>query len=165
MIYLHEAQVLAEKYKQLLAPHCDRIEVAGSIRRRMPKVKDIELVIIPKPYEAMGMFQSGIATVINEWPKVKGELPCKYTQRVLPEGIMLDIFFCQALNWGLIYLIRTGSWEFSKRMVGTWLPMEGYKSVNGELIHLQTAEVMPILEEEQLFELAKMKFIQPQNRE
>lgn len=165
MIYLDEAQRLAEKYKSLLAPHCHRIEVAGSIRRRRPQVKDIELVIIPKPYESEGLFVSGIATVINDWPKVKGELPCKYTKRVSPDGIILDIFFCHELNWGLIYMIRTGSWEFSKKMVGTWLPREGYRSINGDLVHPGTAEVMEIREERELFQLAKMNYIEPHNRE
>lgn len=165
MIYLDEAQALAEKYKNLLAPHCDRIEVAGSIRRRRPQVKDIELCLVPKPYENEGLFVSGIATVINQWAKVKGELPCKYTKRLSPEGIVLDIFICHPLNWGLIFMIRTGSWEFSKRMVGTWLPREGYKSIDGDLVHIQTAEIMELREEADLFKLANMKFIEPHNRE
>ena len=39
---------LAEELRIGLAPLCERIEVAGSIRRRRPQVKDIELVAIPK---------------------------------------------------------------------------------------------------------------------
>jgi len=87
---LEEAQVIAEKTKALLAPYCERIEIAGSIRRKKPDVGDIELVAIPKPYN-IGLFESGIATEVNQWEKVKGELPCKYTQRILPEGIKLDL--------------------------------------------------------------------------
>lgn len=49
------ALVIAEKIKAQLAPHCDRIEIAGSIRRKKPEVKDIEIVVIPKPYE-VGLF-------------------------------------------------------------------------------------------------------------
>ena len=50
MIY-EQALEIAEKTKALLAPHCERIEIAGSIRRLKPFVKDIEIVAIPKPYE------------------------------------------------------------------------------------------------------------------
>ena len=103
---LDQAQEIAEKVKEELAPHCFRIEIAGSIRRRKSEVKDIEIVAIPKPFE-VGLFQSGIATVVNQWQKVKGELPCKYTQRILSEGIKLDLFFAERGNWGLIYAIRS----------------------------------------------------------
>ncbi len=46
---LDKALEIAEKTKELLAPYCERIEIAGSIRRKKPEVKDIELVAIPKP--------------------------------------------------------------------------------------------------------------------
>lgn len=41
---LEQALEIAEKVKALLAPHCERIEIAGSIRRKKPDVKDIEIV-------------------------------------------------------------------------------------------------------------------------
>ncbi len=89
---LYKTLQIAEKVKAQLAPHCERIEIAGSIRRKKPDVGDIEIVAIPKPYN-IGLFESGIATIVKQWEKVKGELPCKYTQRILPEGIKLDLFF------------------------------------------------------------------------
>lgn len=97
MMEYTKAYEIAIRVKELLTPHCERIEIAGSIRRKKPEVKDIEIVAIPKPYDT-GLFSSGIATVINEWKKVKGELPCKYTQRILPEGIKLDLFFAEQGN-------------------------------------------------------------------
>ena len=57
---------IAEKVKALLLPHCERIEIAGSVRRKKPNVKDIEIVAIPKPFDT-GLFESGIATVVNKW--------------------------------------------------------------------------------------------------
>jgi len=47
-IPLQHAEMLASRLIQLLHPCCERIEVAGSIRRRRPYVKDIELVAIPR---------------------------------------------------------------------------------------------------------------------
>lgn len=46
-----DAILIAERVKAELEPHCERIEIAGSIRRKKPEVKDIEIVAIPKPYE------------------------------------------------------------------------------------------------------------------
>jgi len=131
MIY-EQALEIAEKVKARLAPHCDRIEIAGSIRRKNPFVKEIEIVAIPKPYD-IGLFESGIATVVNQWPKVRGELPCEYTQRILPDGITLDLFFAEKENWGLIYAMRIGSADYSHQVLGNAWVRQGYRGVEGYL--------------------------------
>lgn len=38
----------AQRLVELMAPYCERIAIAGSIRRGKPEVKDIELVALPK---------------------------------------------------------------------------------------------------------------------
>lgn len=131
---IQQAQEIAERIKSELSPHCYRIEIAGSIRRKKPDVKDIEIVCIPKPYET-GLFASGIAKVVDQWQKVKGELPCKYTQRILPDGIKLDLFFAEPENWGLIYAIRTGSAEYSHKVLAAGWVKKGYQSRDGYLWH------------------------------
>ena len=45
---LADAEELAYETTQTLARHCTRIAVAGSIRRRKPEVKDIEIVAVPE---------------------------------------------------------------------------------------------------------------------
>jgi DNA polymerase/3'-5' exonuclease PolX len=133
MVY-HDISKIAEKYKSLLDPHCIRIEIAGSVRRMKIDCRDIEYVIIPKPYD-VGLFESGIAMIINQWQMVKGNLPsCKYTQRILPEGIKADIFFATEENFGLIYLIRTGSADFSRRIATRWAD-RGYHAFEGALYY------------------------------
>jgi len=156
-----EALKIAEQIKSLLAPHCERIEIAGSIRRRKLEVKDIEIVAIPKPYD-IGLFESGIATVVNRWEKVKGELPCKYTQRILPEGIKLDLFFAEKDNWGLIYAIRTGSAEYSHRVLATGWVRKGYKSEGGML--MANGRPVPVREEKDLFRIIGLPFRAPEER-
>ena len=160
MIY-NEALKIANKYLELLRPHCDRIEIAGSIRRKKPEVKDIEIVCIPKPYET-GLFESGIAMVVNTLEKVKGELPCKYTQRILPEGIKLDLFFAEYGNWGLIYAIRTGSAEYSHKVLANGWVKRGYKSIDGFLTYNGKQILVP--KEEQLFSRIGLPFVEPENR-
>jgi DNA polymerase/3'-5' exonuclease PolX len=46
--HLVEAEAIATRLRDALAPFCDRIEIAGSIRRGVSMVKDIELVAIPR---------------------------------------------------------------------------------------------------------------------
>ncbi|MBP6756291.1 MAG: hypothetical protein KA210_09090 [Bacteroidia bacterium] len=158
---LDKALEIAEKTKELLAPYCERIEIAGSIRRKKPEVKDIELVAIPKPYD-VGLFENGIATVVNQWKKVKGELPCKYTQRILPDGITLDLFFANQENWGLIYALRTGSADYSHKVLATGWVKLGYNSEGGQL-SINGKEIN-IPEEKDLFKLIGIPYIEPELR-
>jgi DNA polymerase/3'-5' exonuclease PolX len=163
----NQALKIALKVKELLEPHSDRIEIAGSIRRRKPDVKDIEIVAIPKPYEPAGFFESGLASVVNQWEKVKGELiygECKYTQRILPEGIKLDLFFAEPGNWGLQFAIRTGSADYShKVLAGGWVKL-GYHSNGGYLYKEGEYHRKEFREERELFEFIGVDYCAPELR-
>jgi DNA polymerase/3'-5' exonuclease PolX len=159
---LETAREIAERVKAELAPYCERIEIAGSVRRGKAEVGDIEIVAIPKPYD-VGLFASGIALVVERWAKVRGELPCKYTQRMLPEGIALDLFFATQLNWGLILAIRTGSADYSHKILACGWVRNGYASVNGMLE--RDGMTIPTREEEDVFALAGVKWEEPGERE
>ena len=157
-----EAKKIADEVRMALAPHCWRIEIAGSIRRKRPEVGDVEIVAIPKPY-GTGLFESGIATVVNRWEKVKGELPCKYTQRMLPQGIKLDLFFATARNWGMIMAVRTGSADFSHKVLARRWSALGYSSSGGELY--KDGIAYPIYEEMDLFRFLGIEWVRPEERE
>ena len=156
-----DAIKIANKVKEELAPHCERIEIGGSIRRKKAIVKDIEIIVIPKPYE-VGLFNSGIATIVEQWQKVKGTLPCKYTQRILPEGIKLDLFFANKDNWGLIYAIRTGSANFSHKTLALSWVKQGYNSKDGYLY--KDGNKYCFYEEKELFDFLGIPFIEPEFR-
>ena len=42
------AQQMAEALVELLAPACERIEIAGSVRRGKARPNDVEIVAIPR---------------------------------------------------------------------------------------------------------------------
>lgn len=153
-----QAIEIAKRHMAELAPHCERIAIAGSLRREKGEVGDIEIVAIPKPYD-VGLFASGIATVVNNWKKVRGELPCKYTQRMLPGGIALDLFIATEENWGLIFAIRTGSADFSHKVLAEGWVRRGCHSVDGMLC--KDGFPVPIREEKDLFDLIGIGFVDP----
>lgn len=150
------ALLVAQKYLEMLRPHCERIAIAGSIRRREAWCNDIEIVCIPKPYDT-GLFASGIALVAGQWPKIKGEFPCKYTQRMLPEGIKLDLFTAEPGNWGVIYAIRTGPADYSHEVLATGWVKKGYKGDGGYLI--KNGKARGFREEQELFDFLGLKYV------
>jgi len=159
-----EAYSIAANIIELLQPYSIRCEIAGSIRRKKSEVKDIEIVCIPKPYQT-GLFQDGIAEVVNQWQKVKGELEyggCKYTQRILPQGIKLDLFFAEKENWGLIFAIRTGSAEYSHKILANAWVKKGYKSEGGYLF--QNGKKFEVHEEKDLFKRIGVEYVAPEHR-
>lgn len=153
------ARVVAE-----LRPHCERIEVAGSLRRQRQTIGDIEIVCIPNPYEATPLFRSGIALVVEQWEKVKGELPCRYTQRVLPEGIKLDLFMPDPRGWGLQLAIRTGSAEWAHHVLAAGWVKAGFHSKEG-LLRDYAGRVVPTPSERALFDLIGLPWVAPEERE
>jgi len=155
------AYKIALEVLEQLKPHCERIEIAGSVRRKKAEVGDIEIVAIPKPYE-IGLLESGIATVINQWQKVKGELPCKYTQRILPSGIKLDLFFAEEGNWGSVFAIRTGSADYSHKVLANGWVRQGFKSEGGYLF--RDGERYEVREEKDLFKLIDIPYVPPEDR-
>lgn len=161
-----EAHAMALDVLEQLRPHCVRAEIAGSIRRKKDLVGDIEIVAIPKPYSMGGLFNdNGIATVVNQWEKVRGDMEygkTRYTRRILPGGIELDLFFAQDDNWGMTFALRTGSADYSfKVLATTWVSM-GYKSVEGYL--MRDGKQYPIREEIDLFELLNLRYVEPEKR-
>jgi DNA polymerase/3'-5' exonuclease PolX len=60
-IPLARAVSIAETTQAALAPHCERIAIAGSVRRRKAFVGDLELVCIPRQL-ATGLFGDALVT-------------------------------------------------------------------------------------------------------
>lgn len=158
----NKALPIAQKYANLLKPHCkyNYISIAGGLRRRKPDVHDIEIVCIPHIFETKDLFGVVHATEhCHEFAKaimsfgkiVKGDpITGKMIQIELPEGITLDLFTATEENWGWIYLLRTGSADFNQKML-YWLREKGITSNEG---YLHGPERISTKTERDVFELA-----------
>lgn len=171
-IPLARAAEIADRVLCQLTPHCHLISIAGSIRRGRPTIGDIEIVCVPKAYLATPLFSSGIATVVEQWPKIKGGLPCRYTQRLLPSGMKLDLFMPDPRGYGLQLAIRTGSAEWCRQVLAPAWVKAGYRSEGG-VLHTRVDEdwpdnwdaTVPTPDERKLFELIGLPWVDPKDRE
>lgn len=120
---IEKARSLASLVVASLRSHCARIEIAGSIRRGKPQVKDIEIVCEPLCTTQNDLFGSPI--VINPlenypWSEMGRMLLNGPRQKkiALEQGIDLDLFIVlPPAQWGVVYTIRTGPADFSKWIV------------------------------------------------
>jgi DNA polymerase/3'-5' exonuclease PolX len=53
-----KAEKLAHRIVEIFTPHVDLIHIAGSVRRRKPEVKDIEVCCIPTKHPS-DLFNTG----------------------------------------------------------------------------------------------------------
>lgn len=158
-----EIYPIACRVVEMLRPYSDRIEIAGSIRRKCQACGDIEIVWMPSKHGQWSAYE-----LINLWHKVKGEASGKYTQRILNEGVKLDLFRATSRNWGLIYGIRTGSAEFSHRVLACGWVKAGYTSQDGFLwrkgSNFEPSILVDVPEEIDLFNLIGVKYLEPEFR-
>ena len=153
-----EIYPIACRVLDALRPFSDRIEIAGSIRRKCRDCGDIEIVWIPNKHGQWPAYE-----LIDTWRKVKGDSSGKYTQRILPEGVKLDLFRATPSNWGLIFAIRTGSAYFSHSILASGWVRKGYKSEDG-LLYNKSGMVVEVPEEADLFKLIGVKYLEPERR-
>lgn len=155
---LKKAETIAQKYVELLRPFCKRIEIAGSIRRRKPEVKDIEIVCIRNTKHLVKFCDT-----INSLRVLKGSPVGKYVKIGLEEGISLDLFMCFEDNWGYIYAIRTGSADFSHLVLAASWVKQGFKGDDGYLT--RNGKKIKVEEEAELFSLCRLQYVEPELRE
>lgn len=128
---LKYAQDLAVELCYRLQPYTEKINIAGSVRRRKPEVKDIEIICLPKVEILKDMFgwDEGVIRSVNFYQTVmslgqvmKGNTDGKYMQiKLAPVEIMLDLFMPEPKDYFRQYAIRTGPAEYShKEIAGAW---------------------------------------------
>ena len=96
---LETAQGIAAQVVEKLHPHCERIEIAGSIRRRRPLVHDIDLVCIPGNQGAFLVALQSLGRVTGGEKLIK----------VYLAATTLDVYIARPETWPTLLLIRTGS--------------------------------------------------------
>ncbi len=153
---LHKAKEIADGLVKDLTPSSDRISIAGSIRRERPEIGDVEIVLIRKKSELIYLM-----AYLEQYRIIKGTVMGKYMRLELPNSTKLDLFFCEKDNWGDIYFIRTGSYDWNIWFM-TELRKNGYEHKEGRLY--KGEEIIPCYEEEDMFKAVGLEFVNPPDR-
>lgn len=130
----NQARDLAIHIGNKLVPFCERLNIAGSIRRQKAEVKDIEIVCIPRSMDLIQSDLFGAKTVEKVISEnyvgvvkslgriVKGKPDGRYMQIELPQRVNLDLFMPHPDDYFRQYAIRTGSADYVRRNITVaWL--------------------------------------------
>lgn len=173
------AYSLAERIASLIEPACQRVEIAGSLRRRIDRVGDIEIVCVPHRREVRDLF----GELVQEANQLEDKLHNLIDRRYLTPGdrngpkykqfttglynVQLDLFITDPTRWGLIYTLRTGSADFSRWLVtpqtkGGALPPD-MKVNDGRL--WRAGQPLDTPQEEDIFRALSLRWIHPAERQ
>ena len=184
---LRAAKAYAELFVYFIRDTCEKVEIAGSIRRGKPKVHDIEIVAMPKykiekevlldgvrekqvnqlHLRMTSMLQSGKVTSDRQRRDKHrdpfGERYYRVNYNVVDLKIPIDLFVViPPAQWGTQLLIRTGCAEFRHWVVSRRIDQglrfkDGHLEKNGSVIDTPT--------EESVFEALDLMYVPPERRE
>lgn len=150
---LLRAKACADKLVEWLLPHCERIVVAGSVRREKPECSDIDLVVIPKHSEDRDLYGEVIARKNLTWTEIDRRSTAE-KWRVERAGaeivtfhakdVQVDVFWTSETHWGTTLLCRTGSKEhniwlcnYAQSRGGKWNPTIGLYVAHQRFSHTE----------------------------
>lgn len=168
---LDRADRCAASLLSWLIPHCVRIEVAGSVRRRKSDVNDIDLVVVPKVTQELDLFGNPQRRRNATWIEIDRRCTDEKWAVIragadiasfVAKDVQVDVFWSTEETWGTNLLCRTGSKEhniwfakYAKARGAKWHPGTGlYRDGR---IYSQS--------EVQLYEVLGMSIIPPERRE
>jgi len=152
---LEKAKVIAATVVKALEPYCDRIEVAGSIRRQKSVVNDIDLVLIPRD-------RWNLDTVLMRSGKYK--MSGKKISRVEMDSITLDVYFATGETWATLLLIRTGSIENNIRLCSLAKKRGWHLAASGDGLFDETWQRIAGDSEESIYQALGLPYQMPEER-
>lgn len=182
---------IARQYAELLVEQlqasCERIEIAGSVRRRKPEVHDLEIVAIPRfeereipgllepdrvrvnlLEERLGVLRMAHAVRLRDVVVTRQNGTVETQQRdgaaykaLQYSGVPVDLFITDAERWGCIFALRTGPGDWNTRLV-TECKRWFRRVEEGRVLHL--GKVIPTPEEADFFAALGVPWVDPWDR-
>lgn len=175
------AMAAAAELCRALKPACERLVVAGSLRRRRAEVGDIEILYVPA-FQTVpdGLFHTKkenrvdciLAQLLAEGllrkrrnklgSEIWGE-ENKFAVHV-QSGIPVDLFQCRPASWFSYLVCRTGGAENNVRIASAALT-KGWKwHPYGRGFSDQEGRLIPVESEQDVFRLVGLPYLEPWQR-
>ena len=180
-VKLAAARAIIDELVEVLRPACERIEVAGSVRRGKPEVKDAEVVITPTP-ELLPLTDDLIQYGRAQYALYGDSRTKRWGQNyrgLLYRGIKCELFMTTAESWGYQFWLRTGPGD-ANAYIMRWLGLshvnapvrfqEGYGWYSQQWRHNGKKWLAPdrrrlrITSEADLFAVLGMPYLPPAER-
>ncbi len=168
---IEKAREIAEEVKSHLEEVCERIEIAGSIRRQKKDVGDAELLCIPRSggitdcldRRIQGLMFNGILTYrLNKLGRKVYGVKNKLMLHV-PSGFGIDIFSTTEECWPVAMVVRTGGKE-TNLLIATAALQKGYQfHAYGSGFTAPSREIVCHSERE-VFEVVGLPYLEPWER-
>jgi DNA polymerase (family 10) len=165
------ARAVARKIVEELRPACDRIEIAGSLRRGNPAVHDIDLVLLPTI--SSQEFSLGGSTLLEELlehlvergslasVRGKDKVKCFVATKT---GIPIDLYVARPETWATLLLIRTGSKEHNIRLARRAKELGMKLRASGDGIEDGHGNLLKVDAEEDVFRILRLPYLAPEDR-
>lgn len=151
----------AGRLYEVLNPLAKRLEIAGSIRRKRPDIKDVEIVALVKDGQLVDTLRMCAIQILKTGPK--------YTQVIVrdPEvgPVLVDLFQTEdPEQWGMLLFIRTGCADFVERALTHWKRISDMGYCFENTLRTVTGQIVPTPEEADVFKALKCRFVAPEER-
>lgn len=179
---LDHAMDMASEISNDIGPYCERVIIAGSIRRKKDKISDIEMVVIPRYEERVkevNLFESITEDVdlLDEYIKQSPN----FSRRLNKDGneaygdknkllyyketTPLDIFTANDKDLVMVLFIRTGSYQNNIK-VAVQARKVGYKieQYEGGYKDLESGQIWTMIDENKVYEFIGLKYLKPEDR-
>jgi len=155
MMDLERAQRVAREVIKRLSPYCQKIEVAGSVRRKKPTVNDIDFVLIPSDlwnlhHEIMGMGQVRMSGM-----KI---------MRVMVSSVQVDLYIASPETWATLLLIRTGSAKNNIRLAALAKKRGWHLAASGDGLFNEKGERIAGDSEQSIYQALGLPWQLPEER-
>ena len=155
---LERAQKIADEVIKRLSPYCQKIEVAGSVRRRKPFPRDIDIVLIPSdPWNLEGEVL-GLSRPVQ--PKLSGDKLKRFNYN----GVQVDLYFASEDTWATLLLIRTGSKENNIRLCSRAKKRGWHLAASGDGLFNEKGERIAGDTEESIYVALGLPYQRPEKR-
>jgi DNA polymerase (family 10) len=173
------ARQIAQDLVDDLSGYCERIEIAGSLRRRKRVVNDIDIVVIPKFVETSDdtlfgepvrdnlldrklaqLCLLGELIIEANGPRIK-----RFVRIVDGDTTPIDIYIAHEQSWSTTLLIRTGSRVHNIKLAKKAMVLHMRLLGDGSGLLTAGGTIIPVQSEEEIFQLLGLSYRSPEERE